>query len=368
MFQLSKSFVQQYQDRNPNFGFNGLGELTFYRTYSRIKENGKNENWAECIERVVNTIYEIQRKHILHNRIKWNEEKAQKSAQEMFDRIFTHKFHPPGRGFWAADLKLIDKVGGAALNNCAFVSTHKIGESLTEATKPFEFLMDMSMLGVGVGFDVKGSNQIVINKPKQSDKSTTTFTIPDSREGWVESVKLLLESYFSKHFGIESYELTFDYSLIRPAGLPIKTFGGTSSGAEPLKILHNNIVKVLDKNDGKGITETTIVDIMNMIGVCVVAGNVRRTAEIAFGASEEFMDLKNYEKNPERNDWQTGWGWTSNNSIFAELGQDYSKVAERTRINGEPGYEWLENAQNYGRMCEQPNYKDIRALGGNPLK
>jgi ribonucleoside-triphosphate reductase len=57
---------------------------------------------------------------------------------------------------------------------------------------------------------------------------------------------------------------------------------------------------------------------MNFIGRCVVAGNVRRTAEIAFGAADsiEYLDLKNYRVNPQR----AAYGWTSNNSVFATLG------------------------------------------------
>lgn len=60
------------------------------------------------------------------------------------------------------------------------------------------------------------------------------------------------------------------------------------------------------------------------VGVCVVAGNVRRTAEIALGdpGSAEYIDLKNYDKNPDRADF----GWASNNSVLAKLGMDYSKV------------------------------------------
>ena len=64
-----------------------------------------------------------------------------------------------------------------------------------------------------------------------------------------------------------------------------------------------------------------IVDVMNLIGKCVVSGNIRRTAEIAFGEfdDQEFINLKNYEMHPER----AGHGWVSNNSIFAQIGQDY---------------------------------------------
>ena len=91
--------------------------------------------------------------------------------------------------------------------------------------------------------------------------------------------------------------------------------------------MHEEIRKVLEKNAGEPITITTIVDIMNLIGKCVVAGNVRRTAEIVFGNphSEEYLDLKNYKVNPHRETY----GWTSNNSIFAELGMDYTAAAER---------------------------------------
>lgn len=64
----------------------------------------------------------------------------------------------------------------------------------------------------------------------------------------------------------------------------------------------------------------------------MIAGNVRRTAEIAFGdpGSEEYIDLKNYEKNPER----VGFGWASNNSVLAKLGMDYTKVSIPNEIAG----------------------------------
>ncbi len=105
----------------------------------------------------------------------------------------------------------------------------------------------------------------------------------------------------------------FDYSAIRGAGVPIKGFGGISSGPEPLRVLHTSIREILDKHVGRNLTETAIVDIMNLIGRCVVSGNVRRTAEIAFGDpdSKEYIDLKNYDINPQR----AAWGWTSNNSV-----------------------------------------------------
>jgi len=354
-FKLSDNFVSKYKRKKPPFGFNGLGELVYMRTYSRIKENGKNERWWETVQRVVEGTYSMQMNWIESHQLGWNPWQAQKSAQDMYDRIFNMKFLPPGRGLWAMGTPITEEKGlYAALNNCAFVSTETIKE---DYSKPFCFLMDASMLGVGVGFDTKGAGEIIV---KGIDKTRgTMFVIPDTREGWVESMRLLLESYFHGQA-----EVNFDYSEIRGAGEPIKGFGGLSSGPEPLEEVHEDIRKVLEKNSGNPITITTIVDIMNLIGKCVVAGNVRRTAEIVFGDSdsEEYLDLKNYKVNPHRDQY----GWTSNNSIFAELGMDYTEVSKRIVDNGEPGLAWLDNMRHYSRMKNGGDDKDHRAAGGNP--
>jgi len=355
-FKLSENFINKYKKKKPPFGFNGLGELVYMRTYSRIKEDGKNERWWETVQRVVEGTYSMQKSHIDSYQLGWNAWQAQKSAQEMYERIFNMKFLPPGRGLWAMGTPITEEKGlYAALNNCAFVSTKTLKE---DYSKPFCFLMDASMLGVGVGFDTKGAGKIVI-KGVNRNRNEEIFMIPDTREGWVESLRLLLESYFHGTSPIE-----FDYNQIRDLGEPIKGFGGVSSGPEPLKEIHNDIRKVLDKNSGEPITITTIVDIMNLIGKCVVAGNVRRTAEIVFGDpdSEEYLDLKNYKVNPHRE----MFGWTSNNSIFAELGMDYTEAAKRIVDNGEPGFAWLQNMRHYSRMKNGGDDKDHRVAGGNP--
>jgi adenosylcobalamin-dependent ribonucleoside-triphosphate reductase len=113
---------------------------------------------------------------------------------------------------------------------------------------------------------------------------------------------------------------------------------------------------------------------MNLIGVAVVAGNVRRTAEIVFGDSKsnEYLKLKDYHWDSVTAEYvgsskhRADYGWTSNNSIFANLGMDYSRVAEQTAHNGEPGYAWLENIRGYSRMNNGPDNKDHRAAGANP--
>jgi len=355
-FKLSENFINKYKRKRPPFGFNGLGELVYMRTYSRIKENGKNERWWETIRRVVEGTYSMQMSWINQHQLGWNAWQAQKSAQEMYDRMFSMKFLPPGRGLWAMGTAITEEKNlYAALNNCAFVSTSTLKE---DYSKPFCFLMDASMLGVGVGFDTKGAAEIIV-KGVNRDRNEEIYMIPDTREGWVESLRLLLESYFHA-----TAPVTFDYTKVRPAGEPIKGFGGVSSGHEPLKEIHVAIREVLEKNSGEPISVTTIVDIMNLIGKCVVAGNVRRTAEIVFGdpLDEEYLDLKNYKVNPHRDQY----GWTSNNSVFAELGMDYTEVCKRITDNGEPGLAWLENMRSYSRMKNGKDNKDHRVSGGNP--
>jgi ribonucleotide reductase alpha subunit len=230
-FELRNSFINKYKNKKPPFGFNGLGELTYFRTYSRKKADGSNEQWHETIRRVVEGTYSIQKRHIIKSGLGWDEEKAYESAEEMYDRMFNMKFLPPGRGLWAMGSPLIEEKGlFSSLNNCAFVSTKDLNKDLA---KPFMFMMDKSMLGVGVGFDVEGAGKLGILEPI----GTMKYVIPDTREGWVKSLELLLNAYF-----IGDSLPEFDYHLIREKGSEIKGFGGKSSGPEPLMKLHKEVM------------------------------------------------------------------------------------------------------------------------------
>lgn len=360
-FTLDKRFVDSFRLRTPPFGFNGLGELVYQRTYSRVKDDGEKEQWVDTLERVVNGTFQMQQEHIEKYTLGWNPEKAQESAQEMFTRMFDMRFLPPGRGLYSMGSELTTKRRiFSSLNNCGFVSTEKMCE---DPSDPFLFLFDMSMLGCGIGFDLKGAGTVLIQGPKNSSdtkSNESTFVVPDCREGWVEALKRLLDAYFFK--GVKP---SYDFSQIRPYGAPIKGFGGVASGPQALVDLLKDVEIVLDRRIGQAITVTDIVDIQNLIGRAVVSGNVRRTAEIAFGDahSEEFLNLKNYKKNPERE----AWGWTSNNSVFGEIGMDYSHIADSIVINGEPGIAWLDNMKRYSRMNgSDAEYKDYRVKGGNP--
>lgn len=372
-FKLSDDFVVAFNGKKVPWGYkdaagSSVGEITFLRTYSRIKADGTKETWAEVCRRVIEGMYSIQKDWCKTNRLPWNEKKAQSSAKEAFERLFELKWTPPGRGLWVMGTQLVNEdKNSAALQNCSFVSTVEM--TRYNPAKPFAFLMEASMLGVGVGFDTKGVDKgFTIGNPVRDDESGIEFVIPDTREGWVESVSMLINSYLKPE---PQFAIKFDYSQIRPAGTPIKTFGGTAAGHEPLERLHNAIRGLFDGRSGEELDTCDIADIGNLIGVCVVSGNVRRSAELLMGGLNDdvFLNLKNPERFPERNSYDPaapGWGWMSNNSVEVKVGDDLSGIVDNIAINGEPGVIWMDVTRKYGRLLDQPNNKDWRASGYNP--
>lgn len=368
-FHINNDFLEEYRDKKAPFGYtdaagNSVGEITFLRTYSRLKADGTKETWVDVCERVINGMYSLQKDHCRVNRLPWDDNKAQASAEEAFDRLFNLKWTPPGRGLWVMGTPLVNEHrNSAALQNCAFVSTSEMSES--NPARPFAFLMEASMLGVGVGFDDLGADKgFTIHKP---GPAYYEFEVPDTREGWVQSATMLINSYLKAG----QNEVRFDYNLVRPAGAPIKTFGGTAAGHQPLEKLHNHIRRLFDGREGEELTRVDIADIGNLIGVCVVSGNVRRSAELLLGRLDDsqFLNLKNQEAFPERNSYDPeapGWGWMSNNSVATSVGEDLSSIVEGISLNGEPGVIWLDMSRKYGRLVDPPNNKDWRVAGYNP--
>ena len=367
-FRLTEDFLSGYREKKVPWGYqdaagNSVGEITFLRTYSRLKEDGTKETWTDVCERVINGMYSLQKDHAKMNRLPWSDAKAASSAKEAFERLWNLKWTPPGRGLWVMGTPLVNEQrNSAALQNCAFVSTTSMTK--LDPAKPFAFLMEASMLGVGVGFDDKGADkEFTIYEPLEGE----TYVIPDTREGWVESTASLINAYLKP----DTKRPIFDYKEIRPAGTPIKTFGGTAAGHEPLLKLHNHITKMFADQAGRKLTRVDIADLGNMIGVCVVSGNVRRSAELLMGRIDDqnFLNLKNPKVFPARNSYdpkKPGWAWMSNNSVEVSVGDDLSAIVEGIALNGEPGVIWMDVTRKYGRLKDPLNNKDWRAMGYNP--
>jgi intein/homing endonuclease len=294
-FNLNESTCEELKKLTPNFGFNGLGELVFRRTYSR-----NNEDWADVVIRVIQGCMSIRKEHFYRSYLLWEDEKWQTFASDMALSLFHMEWLPPGRGLWMMGTEFTYERGSMSLNNCSTTDTED------DFVHSAEWTMDGLMNGVGVGFTTNWRGEATM--PDKSDSEI--FVIPDSREGWVQSLIKLMCSYInSPRYGKNKFPI-FDYSQIRAHGEPIKGFGGTASGFDPLKQMHDRIESYLDafcigrlqctsktwkefksedleqaKSEWREVdvevdkpySHTRLVaDVFNAIGACVVAGNVRR--------------------------------------------------------------------------------------------
>lgn len=342
---------ENYSQRKVDWG--PLGEIVYRRTYSR-----DGEEWWQTVLRVVNGCYTWQKRHCIENGRPWNGGKAMHSAKEMYALIFDFKFLPPGRGLFTMGVPGLLEKAGAAANNCGFTSTKNPAEA-------FCWAMDHLMLGVGVGFDTLGQGVKIYKPGTSSIIASRGCVVDDSREGWVEALRTLLNSYFGAPTGCPPVPV-FDYSKVRPKGSPVG-FGGNASGPEPLKEMLESVQAVLEKCAiyGGRLLSTDIVDIMNLIGRCIVSGNIRRSAEIAFGFPDDklFQEMKNKEKYPDEN---ASHRWAANHSIMCEQGQDYAAILDNTSGVDELGIMWLDNARRYSRMGGEADNADMGVMGANP--
>jgi ribonucleoside-triphosphate reductase (thioredoxin) len=354
-FSLNENAVDIIHDMEPEFGYDGFGEFLFYRTYSREKMDDTNENWADCVIRNINGTFSIRKDWYIRNRIPWDEAYWQKYALEMAISMFRMEWSPPGRGLWMMGTNFMYERGSMALYNCAF--TYLTSDNFAE---DIEWLMDCLMLGVGVGFEPT-TDPMPVYEPRGYYHNI----IDDSREGWANSTKLLIQAYTIPG----ARKPINNYSQLRRKNEKIKGFGGKASGPEPL-IQHHNFIEECFKRHIHNPTEYPIfrlkADIANHNGCCVVAGNVRRSAELMKGdvTNTLLLDLKDYDLYPDRE----SYAWMSNNTANFYEDHHYEmlgEVARRVIVRGEPG---VANLRNFpvGRVGKKDRGRIDLARGLNP--
>lgn len=326
-----------------------LGLITFARTYSRDKKDGTKETFSEAVERELTGI----RKQLKLNL---------SSKEEEFYRNMRHdmKGSVAGRFMWQLGTKTVDQLGLPSLQNCAFVV-------IDNPIRPFTWAMDMLMLGSGVGYSIKREH--VYKLPKVTRKkvkienvndSQADFIVPDTREGWVKLLGKVLKAHFYSGEGF-----TYSTQLVRGRGEPIAGFGGVASGPMILVDGMKDISSILDNRRGKQLRPIDCLDIMNIIGSIVVAGNVRRSAQIAIGDYDDLEYLK--AKRWDLDDVKVpNWRNMSNNSVDVPdtrlLPQEFWDTYEQ----GEPyGLINLDLARREGRLGET-EYPDPLVEGFNP--
>lgn len=323
-----------------------VGYPVFKRTYARAVEN-RTEEWPETVERVVKACNE---------QLGCGFSDVEKD--ELRHIMMSLKGTVAGRFLWQLGTETVDKLGLPSLQNCAFVVVDK-------PVRPFTWAFEMLMLGSGVGFNIQRENVGELPNPMtdvtitRMDKNDADFIVPDSREGWVELLRRVLEASFVTGKGF-----TFATHLIRSKGSPIKGFGGTASGPEDLVWGMMEINKLLNAKDGAQLSPVDCLDIMNIIGRIVVAGNVRRSAQIAIGDPDdvEYLSAKRWDLGNIPN-----WRAMSNNSVVCgNINNLHDSFWDGYNGNGEPyGIINLDATRRMGRTGET-QYPDPEVRGFNP--
>ena len=337
-----------------NTPFSTVGYITYKRTYARRLDEAditsKTEEFPQTVERVVQAAND----QLGCNFTEAEQERLRKYLSELKGTV-------AGRFLWQLGTDTVNKLGLASLQNCAFTV-------IDEPVRPFTWAMDLLMLGSGVGYNIQRKNvdklpEVNINftAPTRVDSNDADFIVPDSREGWVSLLGKTLKAAF-----LSVKEPTFTYStvLVRGSGAVIKGFGGTASGPEDLCDGIAKVSTILEKRAGKKLRPIDCLDIMNIIGAIVVAGNVRRSAQIAIGDADdvEYLLAKR---------WDMGnipsWRAMSNNSVVCNDIKDLHEYFwDGYEGKGEPyGLINLRLSRKIGRLGDT-NYPDPDVMGYNP--
>jgi len=335
---ISEKFANNYKNKQPNWGFNGLGYIVYKRTYARLKEDGQTEEWYETIRRCINGAQKIGANY------------TQEEAEQLFDLIFSLKCNYAGRMLWQLGTPTVERFGANSLLNCWNVSINSI--------RSFLFLFENLMLGGGVGFSIRREDIHELPRVKKDvniiHKNTkdADFIVSDSREGWIRLLERVLEAFF-----INGKSFNYSTILIRGAGERIDGFGGIASGPQILIDGIDKINKIFQQRGGKKLRSIDVLDICNIIGGIVVSGNVRRSAQIAIGDPDDYLFLR-------AKNWSLGnvpnWRAMSNNTIYADSFDHISSEiwtngyildSQTGFAKGEPyGFFNLPLSQQFGRL------------------
>ena len=176
--------------------------------------------------------------------------------------------------------------------NCSYLAVDDI--------KSFDEAMFILLCGTGVGFSVERQSISKLPEvPEELFESETNIVVKDSKEGWAKSLRQLIALLYSGEVP------TWDVSKVRPAGAPLKTFGGRASGPAPLVDLFNFTIATFRKASGRKLSSVECHDIMCKIGEVVVVGGVRRSAMISLSnlSDDRMRSAKSgawWENNPQR--------------------------------------------------------------------
>ena len=316
-----------------------LQKFQFYDKYSRFDyELGRRETWLETVNRATAYLRELS-----HNRL------DDETYERVRQGILQMKAMP--------SMRLLAMAGPAArrnnvaIYNCSYMPVDSI-DSFVEA-------LVISMSGCGVGYSVE--RRYVEQLPRirrQSGRPAKLHPVVDSSEGWAEAVRDGLNTWFSGE------DIRFDYSLVRPAGAPLRTKGGRASGPEPLrKMLEFARARILARQ-GSFLRPIDAHDIMCAVGDAAVSGGVRRTAMISLFDYDD-MEMRHSKNGDFSRDNSQRWNannsavWPERELTQAEIARFVLDMVDSGR--GEPG---IFNRQ--ACVSTRPERRKAADFGTNP--
>ena len=235
---------------------NEVAEFIYKRTYSRwIEEESRREDWPETIERFIGFI------------ISERPDIPEKTVQKIRKYMTEFAVMPSMRFLWAAGDAA--KKDNTCIYNCSFAKINSVDA--------FAECLYILMCGTGFGFSVESEEieKLPVIPEIQSGQALKKVVIEDSKKGWADSVKTLMNSLY------DGQNIYFDYSAIRPEGARLMTMGGRASGPQPLIKLHDFIRETMHNAQGRQLTTLECHDICNQIAEIVVVGGVRRSSQIS---------------------------------------------------------------------------------------
>ena len=312
-----------------------LQEYTFVSKYARfVPEKNRRETWVEAVERVRDM--HIRKYPQIKEDIEW-----------AFDQVKQKRVLGSQRAMQFGG-KPIEKIN-ARLYNCT--------ASYCDRIRFFQEAFWMLLCGTGVGFSVQKHHVAKLPNFTDKKKGTKIFIIPDSIEGWADSLGVLLASYFySEEFPeFEGYKVQFNYSLIRPEGSPLGSSSGKAPGPKPLKIALEKVVELLDNcivNKQTNLRPIDAYDILMHISDAVLSGGVRRSATLALFSPDdkEMATAKTgnwFAENPQR-------GRSNNSALLLRnetTKEQFEELMGYVREFGEPGFIWSDSTECLFNPC-----------------
>ena len=244
--------------------------------YAKYVEGKGRESWSETIQRFSNNII--------------GDKVDEKTKNELERAILGLDVMPSMRGLMTAGPAA--ERDNTCMYNCSYLPVDDI--------KSFDEAMFILLCGTGVGFSVE--RQFISKLPEVPEQlfpSDTNIVVKDSKEGWAKALRQLVALLYSGEVP------TWDVSKVRPAGAPLKTFGGRASGPAPLVDLFNFTIAAFKGAQGRKLSSLECHDIMCKIGEVVVVGGVRRSAMISLSnlSDDRMRHAKSgqwWENNPQR--------------------------------------------------------------------